>query len=366
MKFNAFFLLFFASFIHAQCKTLNNAYDLYRHQRYDEAKEMASELIHFDSMTTEANLLLGRIYVDLGRSDSAIPYLQLAIKLDKDSSYISGWAYGYLGYAHFNAGDKEKATSELQKAISLHKTTNSVRYAQHKLDLITPPLPHEQRNQQAPYYVSLEPNWVKIEGNYITYYFQDTAGISVINYIKQHERAYVKINETFQAALPKKLVFYVWNDRELAKKILQRELGFTNPEACVVNAAVYQSVGHEMTHALSHWAWGYRTKNKTRLINEGVAVAFDQSNYDKNIEAKNSVAGKNIHSILDIWENENADESVVYPVGGAFLSYLYNKCNQEQFRGIIKDQRIENAKTVLGKEKFEAMVTDFDKMIGFQ
>ncbi len=98
-----------------------------------------------------------------------------------------------------------------------------------------------------------EPHWVKIESTNIIYYFQDTARIQkkVERYISDHEAAYVKINEVFQAVLPSKIVFYVWIDRELAKQILHRELGFTLPKTCITHAAIDQTVGHEMTHTLA-------------------------------------------------------------------------------------------------------------------
>ncbi len=68
---------------------------------------------------------------------------------------------------------------------------------------------------------SIEPHWIKIKGAHIIYYFQDTTGISKVvkYYIETHEKAYVKLNKIFQAILPEKITFFVWNDQALAKRI---------------------------------------------------------------------------------------------------------------------------------------------------
>jgi len=359
-------LLFFSCFLHARCQTPEEAWDLYAHKKYDEALELSYKLIKNENNPASANELIGRILVDQGKYDAAIPYLQQSLKLDDDKTYISGWSYVYLGRAYIMKGEKEKGVTELKKAIDLKSTANSVKQAQYILDNIDYII--QMQNMNTGKHNALEPDWVIIEGKHIIYYFQDTTNRSFMIplYIKQHEEAYLKINETFQATLPKKMVFYVWNDRALAKQILHRDLGFTDPEDCIINTAIDQTVGHEMTHALSYWGWGYRPTNKTGFINEGVAVAFDQTQRDKNETARNAIAGKNIHSVLDIWQNERAGADLIYPVGGAFVSYLYKKCTPEQFKDIIKDQTVENTRTMLGIVAFNAMIAEFNTMMGFQ
>lgn len=344
-------ILFILSAIQTRCQTIKEAGDLYTSGKYAEALDMATKMIENGSNPAFANGLIGRIYVDQGNYIPSIPFLQKAIKLDRDSTYISGWSHACLGKAYLMTNEKARGVLELKKAIGLNKTTNSVRYAQNILD-----------------YSSLEPHWVIIEGKYLTYYFQDTVNISekVKRYIQLHEEAYVKINETFKAILPNKIVFYVWNDRVLAKQLLHQELGFTNPETCTINVDINQTIGHEITHALSYWGWGYRPENRTSLINEGVAVAFDQNRVDKNEIARKAVTGKNIHSILDVWENVHMDENIIYPLGGAFVHYLYTRCTPKQFEKIIKDQTISNARKVLGKQDFDMLIKDFDIQMGFQ
>jgi len=239
----------------------------------------------------------------------------------------------------------------LHTAISHAKTKNSVSYAQHYLDII-----------------SLEPKWVVIEKKHIIYHFQDTTGkaATIIAYIAAHEAAYEKINKVFEAKLPVKLAFYIWNDRELAGKVLHHELGFTQPEKCIAQVHINQTVGHEMTHALSYWAWGVKPTTTTQFINEGVAVAFDEEHSDKYAKAQKAVAGKNYHSVLEIWNGSNVGEDIIYPVGGAFVSMLYEKGTPAQFRQIIKKQSPEDAAKIYGNDAFARMVDEFNNKIGLR
>ena len=253
---------------------------------------------------------------------------------------------------------KERAITELNASVALHMSANSANAAQHLLDSIGYESPGKGRF----------PEWVIIEGENITYEFQDTAYQQkfALNYIEAHEKAYKQLNEIFQAKLPSKLKMYIWNDPDLAKRLLGQQLGFTVPGKCVCNVARGQTVGHEMTHALSYWAWGVEPTSRSRYINEGVAVAFDLNTNDKFERARNAIAGKNYHSSLDIWGDDNANEMVLYPVGGAFMLYVYQTCSLNKFKSLVKNQTIKEARKIFGDDDFDKMILDFDKKIGFQ
>ena len=122
-----------------------------------------------------------------------------------------------------------------------------------------------------------------------------------------------------------------------------------------------------MTHVLSYWGWGSATlpENMTGLINEGVAVAFDQRPGSKFETARKAIGSKNIHSILDVWKDDGMqNEMVLYPLAGAFLTYLYQKSTPDQFKSIIKNQTIENAQKIYGIVQFDIMINEFNNMIG--
>jgi len=333
------------------CQTPADVGNLYQQHDYTAALAGARQMISNQTDVAFANSTIGRILVDERSYDSSIPYLQTAIMLDGDRSYISGWSYAYLGEAHVIIGERQKGIDELNKAIALHATDNSVSYARHILGALP-----------------LEPHWMVVEGKNITYYFQDSSlnTDAVNHFINEHEAAYEKINKVFQATLPRKMVFYVWYDADLAKKILHMDLGFTDPETCTTNTLVTQSVGHEMTHTIAYWGWGRKSDTITRFINEGVAVAFDQNPNIKYLQAQKAVENSPYHSVLDIWEDKNAKSEILYPVGGAFLTFIYAESTPRQFERLIKCQTIDNAEKIYGKENFDKMISEFNDWIGLK
>ena len=351
-------ILFAVNCMHAHCQTLEDVSKLYNNRNLSGAYSMAVQLIKSD---TSAQLcgLLGRIYVDEGKYDSCLYFLQRAIKLDADETWTSGWSHAYLGKAYAELGEREKARVELDRAISINKTRNSVTYAEHQLAQYG--LGKAGGRGRAE-----QPNWIKVESDHILFCFQDTINWTenMNTYIEAHERAYKKLAEIFHPALPRKLLLYVWTDKTLAEKLLHQPLGFTDPGKCICNVHRNQTVGHEMTHALSYWGWGEEPKARTRFVNEGVAVAFDLDDADKTERAKAAVAGKNLHSILEIWEDEAADANLLYPVAGAFFQYLYRLSTPEQFKRWMKNQDVADVKRTFGADEFAKIIADFNRQIG--
>ncbi|MCD6011063.1 MAG: hypothetical protein K0Q79_925 [Flavipsychrobacter sp.] len=333
-------------------QTIEELEEAWASKSYAEVLEMAVKMKDVPESAAIANEIIGRIFVNTGKYDSAIPYLQKALLLDKDSTSISGWSHAFLGHAYIKTGKKEQGLSELNKAIALHKTDNSVSYAKKKLDAAT-----------------IEPKWITIESRNIIYKFQDTTlwYQDIREYILEHDLAYIKLSTAFQTMLPQKMTMYVWSDNAIAKKVLGKDLGFASPAIYTCNAHYNQTIGHEMTHILSYWGWSTAPKNTSRFINEGVAVAFDQTRRDKYEMAKNAINGKKVRSVLDVWKDDQSqDELLLYPLAGAFVTYLYAISTPEQFKSIIKDQTIENAEKTYGKVRLGEMIKEFNSKIGLQ
>lgn len=209
--------------------------------------------------------------------------------------------------------------------------------------------------------------WGVVRSNHIDYYFQtaDNWTDEVGGYVNDHENAYGQLDAIFQAQLPQKLRFYIWTDTALARRTLHEGLGFAIPYVCVVNVRPEQTVGHEMTHVLSYWAGGITPTYVTRFINEGVAVAFDLSSGSKIDQAKSAIKGQNIKSVLDLWTGGNqASESVLYPVAGAFMEYMYKQNQPGKFDSLIKYQTIASAQTIYGNDQFDKLIADFNKQLG--
>jgi hypothetical protein len=203
-----------------------------------------------------------------------------------------------------------------------------------------------------------------IERPNIMYYFQGSSLDDASDFADRHEQAYQTINETFKAELPRKLRLFVWADRALGEQLLNYPLGFTVPDQCVCYIRNNQTLGHEMTHVLSHWGWGIQPTAKTKFINEGVAVAFDLNSNNKIETAKAAVSGKGIPSVADVWSGSfPASDDIIYPLGGAFMHYLNSQNLPDQFKALIKNQTIESAENLYGKDKLNSLIADFDQLV---
>ena len=309
---------------------------------------------------------IGEDYNDIGKYDSAILYLEKATQTYSDATLIMGWAHADLGFAYIQKGKSEMAIEEFKKTIHLARTKSSVYFAQYYLDSIKGNL--YKTNPTILSHKLLQPKWIKIESKDIVYNFDDTFGISnlIPEYIDKHDSCFESLVSIFQPRQPHKLAFFIWKDTALAAKLLNHNLAFACTSVSIVNVFLYQSYGHEMTHILSEWGWGKLPKSHTRFINEGVAVAFDCDRYNRYNKAKMAISNKNIHSVIEIWQDENTDESILYPVGGAFVTYIYNNSTPEQFESIIKNQTIENFKNVFGNLIAYKMIEDFNSKIGLK
>jgi hypothetical protein len=213
-------------------------------------------------------------------------------------------------------------------------------------------------------YDTLGIHWMTIERSNITYYFQGTGVKGASLYTDLHEEAYAKLDQVFKAKMPQKLRFFVWTDWQLAAQLVG-PLGFTVPDECVCNVAASQTLGHEMTHALSYWAEGIPPTTLSRFINEGLAVSFDLRETDRIKEAKESISGENIQSVADVWSGSYVPgDEALYLLGGAFMEFMYKQSTHDQFFALIKHQTIEDAQDIYGQEKLASLIAEFDSMVG--
>ena len=333
---------------------------LFRQQRYDAVIKTATELIVKEPGNALAYQLAGTAYTDLSKYDSGVIFLQKAIQLDNDSTYISGWAHARIGYACLYLGEREKAIKELTRSLTMGTTEHLIKFSKHVLDSIGYQVPERK------YPKNYLPDWVVMKGTHITYKFQDTNGISNIVwvFISKHEAAYEQLSKIFEPKLPAKPVMHVWNDREIAHEILHKQLGFANPPNCFCHLYRNQTVGHEMAHILSYWSWGAPNSGASRFINEGIGVCFDLEGNDKYAAARRMIGKERIKSVLDIWENEKKyDADLLYPVAGAFVAYLQKNSTVEEFKKVVKLQTLDEVKVLYG-EKFNKLITDFNLLMG--
>ncbi len=215
-------------------------------------------------------------------------------------------------------------------------------------------------------YDTLGVQWMTIERDHITYYFQGTGKQAGSLFSNFHEEAYEKLGPIFDAKLPTKLRFFVWTDWEMAQEKLGRPLGFAVGNQCVCHIRFNQTLGHEMTHILSYWAQGTPPNSYSRFINEGIAVAHDLSDRDFTTYAKETLKGKGINSIRAFWDGnqQNASEELLYPAAGAFIQFLLSKNTSNKFIRLVKNQHYTDAEAIYGKEQLDSYINEFDTILG--
>ena len=175
-------------------------------------------------------------------------------------------------------------------------------------------------------------------------------------YCDTRENAYQINNQFFEAEPYKKIDYFVWSKPKDAINIVGKNLGFADSDLCKINLSINQTIGHEMTHILCDF--GMKPTNRNRLINEGVAVAFDLSHSDK-MKAAIRTNTENL-GIKDINERaEELPEAYIYPVGGAFIEYLLKNFGDEKLKSLLRDQSWNHLIELYGTE----VLAEFDKKI---
>lgn len=309
---------------------------------------MVNDYLKNDPDNIDYKLILGRALADKGDYDSAIPNLSYAANNDQNNSWRKAWALGYLGTCYFMLSDFEKSESTLKSCIDLNATKNATRYSASRVGIFG--------------YDEFFKSWTIKESKNIRFHFQNMSDQEIKLYVESREKAFNEINKFFNSSLPKKIDFFVWNSRDDAKRMVHKNLGFANPTYCIVHSHFQQTIGHELTHAISHYTSAI--SEKTKFINEGTAVCFDQTNQYRLNKIKYwiSTNDKKIE-IKDIWENgkEYPDE-ILYPLSGRFVQELIEKFGKEKFLEFFQNQTYENAQLVYGIELF-MFIKEFENKI---
>jgi len=327
----------------AQVKDLGK---LFAKGKYEKIIGKGTVFLENDSDNPEINSLVGRAYMALGKYEKAIPFLQLGLIPLSEKPFVQAWSLAELGKAYYHTGQSEKGIASLKKAIEMAATRNCTRFANNCL----------MRFQESTYFQ----NWEIHETKNLRFHFQDISTVDNIDeYITLHEKAYNNINAFFKVKLSKKIDFFVWKDREEAFRVLGRPLGFANSKRKIINAWYKQTKGHEICHILCDEA--LHPKKKSMLINEGIAVYFDQTTRNKMDQAR-SVLPKDEFHLLELWESPtHYERDLSYPMGGAFIDFLINKEGTAKLKELLKNQTIENAKVIY--PDFMDLVKTFEAML---
>lgn len=342
------FLILISLITYGQSTQVEELAQIFISGDYDKTIIKANEFLENDTNNIDYKLLLGRALTDKGEFKKAVPHLEYTVNNDKENTWRKAWALGYLGTCHFVLQDYSLSKKSTKECIDLNATKNATRYAYTRILLFG--------------FDDFYKSWKTVESTNFRFHFQNMSDSDIQSYISSREETFLSINKFFKSELPKKIDFFVWESREDAKKLLRTNLGFANPEFCIVHSHFQQTKGHEMTHVISH----YSTKiaHKSGLINEGTAVCFDQSNQNKEqiVRAWLKANEKSI-SISDVWINwKNYPEEISYPLSGLYVKELIDNFGIDKYLDFFSNQTYENAIIVFG-DKFGKRTKDFEDKI---
>jgi tetratricopeptide (TPR) repeat protein len=328
-------------------------WSLYSNFKDKEAETKAREYLSADPNDAHALQVLGQLMFDVKKYDSAVAYSERAIQLDaKHKNDFTFEAHLCKAKALYMLGKHESAKMELEKSVNKNASVNARKYVAACNGIMGLNGQYEK--------------WYKLETEHMVFHIEDTVVKGGLKgYVDSYERAYDTINAIFQAKLPAKIQFYVWkdggkdNERKARTVIIQ-----TDPELLIIHNALTATKGHNITHILAYWASENRV-DTNRLINEGIAHAFDLSGDDFTALAKKSVEEKYIRGIEDIWKNAKIyDTEITQSVGAALVSFLRNRSSTEKIRSLALKQDYESAREIFGSD-FGKLMQEFNSLMGW-
>ena len=335
-------LVLIAVAVQAQNPKAEELTKLYTTGEFEKTIEKAREFLKDDPQNMDYTATLGRALVDNGQFAEAIEPLKFVA--ENDNSWRKAWSVGYLGSAYFMLSDYENAKAALQIATQLNITANATKYANRSWLLFG--------------FQSFFDNWKTGKTAHIRFHFQNLSDTDMEQFMQSREKAFETVNSFFGSALPKKIDFFVWQSKDDAIKILKANLGFADPQYCVIHAHFQQTRGHELTHVIS--AYSGKILKKTGLINEGTAVCFDLSNNNREAMVKTWIQANNQKiDIKDMWTNWGKyPQELSYPLSGLFVEALISRFGKEKFLAFFTDQTYENALKIFGSET-DTMIQEF-------
>lgn len=322
--------------------TQEEIWKVYNRGEAAKAAELGLAAIKDEPENIDLRQVTGRALVDSQQYAAALPHLAKVVELDGQKTWQSAWALAFAGYAHFGQNDPAKARAALEDSLKLKGTRNVINFARRAQTLLG----------FAPVYS----NWVTLETEHFRFHFSPaTQPLDTNRFAASREVAFTNINRFFQVRLPKKIDFFVWRSSADAEQAGVGTLGFARPELSIVQSAANQTRGHEMTHVICYQA--VKPVQRTGLINEGIAVYFDQTGRDRLAMAKAAVKEAKLESVslTNMWAGR-----VSYPVAGAFIERLHKKGGDEKLKQLARDQTLEAARKVYG-EQLDTWMAEFEQ-----
>lgn len=333
-----FLLLFCTSLIFSQKKEM--AENFWKGD-FDKTIEIGKKILETEPNDFETILFIAKAENGKGNFKNAISYLENAKNLMKED-WQKSWTLLETAKNSFGDGNIEDAKKNYNEALKISGTKNSVKELK-KFGMLTGL--DEFYN-----------NWKIRESKNIIFHFEDKISEQEIERIvKTRQNAFEAINSFFNSNLPKKIDFFVWDLKESFNTVLNTNIGFSNPVFCLSHNRLNQTSGHEIAHNISFWK--NNDNFRTKFINEGIGVYFDQQKNDK-LKIAQKVYKDNPIDIKEIWKNQTKlVDDILYPIAGVFVDLLV-KYDKEKFLQLNENQTYENASKIYGP-KIDEIIESF-------
>jgi len=332
----------------AQTGSADRLWDLYKEGRFEDVVREGKVELTTGTPTAQVNLAVGRALVDLEKFGEGLPYLEQAVRGDPARTWVYAWGQCYLGTGQYRLGNFQKARVALIKGRDCAATRNATRYAVNNLKILGLAESYD--------------DWTTFTTEHFTFHYSSNlADFDGVTFARRHEEAFAIISAWFGGGPAVPIRFFVWEDKDEALEANMPPLGFARPELNLVHAWAGQTIGHEMTHVISHHAM--HPEQVTGLINEGISVFHDQTGRDQLALArgalKDAPALKVQVELAALWEDWSLlPGEISYPAGGAWVKVLIDKGGKEKFLEFYRDQRLAHAREVYGSD-LQGWMDDF-------
>lgn len=312
---------------------------------YDITIEIGKQILETEPNDFETILFLARAEDEKGNFKNAIPYLESAKKLITED-WQKSWTFLELAKNYFGTGKIEDAKLYYNEALKIKGTKNSEKELK-KFGMLSG-------------LDEFYKKWKTKETKNIIFHYENTINEDDIERItKTRQIAFEEINTFFNSNLPKKIDFFVWNLKESFNPTLNVNLGFSNPIFCISHNRLNQTPGHEIAHNISYWK--NNNNIRTKFINEGIGVCFDQQKNEK-LKIAQETYKTNLIDIKEIWKKQTKlGDDILYPISGAFVYFLIDY-NKEKFLKLTENQTYENAEKIYGEDT-DNLIDNFIKKL---
>jgi hypothetical protein len=199
---------------------------------------------------------------------------------------------------------------------------------------------HIAQFEEAPPY----DEWLTHKSPVLTFHYLPETFVAgeIADIALEHERVFQYNIQWLEVDYDGAIDFYLYPSMESLYRATARDAGFAiNParevHALWVSQDNHQSLGHEMTHVITHWTLGEPSE---ALLGEGIAVCMDDAEPHPHERARALLESGQLLPLSQILGEAwfDRDPSVVYPESGSLVCWLLQQHGADRFKQIYTQE----------------------------